>query len=99
MTAPSQQVFCRYESPTQTPAVAQLQQTSGEIWGYPASNSTIPCVKAYPWPLPPGQKGIEFTTPVPPDVGSSTPIEARWYPHTPGVIVRSGYVAIPATVI
>jgi len=50
------------------------------------ARSVIPSVKAYRGALPAGQPGIEFTTAIAPDPGSSTPYEARWYyPKTPGV--------------
>jgi len=32
--------------------------------GYPARGSDIPSVKAYSGPLPPGARGVQFTTPV-----------------------------------
>ena len=71
--------FHRFQSPPQSAAVARLQQVSGEIWGGPARWSNIPSVKAYVGSLPPGAKGVEFTTTVAPDPTSSTPLEARWY--------------------
>jgi len=97
-------VYCRYESPTQTKQIAQLQVQSGEIWGSgkgPPNTNNVPSVKAYVGPLPPNQRGIEFTTPIPPDRKSSSPKEARWYhPQTPGVILnRQGYAVIPANVL
>ena len=95
--------FHRLETSTQTPAVALLQVTSQEIWGTPARGSDIPSVKAYRNSLPAGQRGIEFMTPVHPQKGSGTPYETRWYyPHTPGVLLRTrngiDYAAIPAAV-
>ena len=53
-----------------------------EMWGAPARNtsqSDLPCVKAYRNSLPVGQRGVEFETPISPQRGSGTPIEARWY--------------------
>lgn len=97
----AQQVYHRVETPTfQTPAVARMQAQSGEVWGQPARWSSIPSVKAYFGPLPNGQRGIEFTTPVPHDPRYSYPFEARWYyPHTPGVTLNNqGFAVIPATV-
>lgn len=96
--------FHRLESPTQTAATARLQAASGEIWGAPARlNGLFPCVKAYRGPLPPATRGIEFTTTVAPDMGSSTPIEFRWYyPQNPRVELRVSagidYACIPAQV-
>jgi hypothetical protein len=95
--------FHRLESPTQTVADAARQETSKELWGRPASNtaqSDIPAVKAYRNNLPPGQRGVEFDTPVLPAKGSGTPLEARWYlGFTPGVLHRNkagtDYAAIP----
>lgn len=96
--------YHRRESPTQTAAHARLQVASGEVWGRPARGSQIPSVKAYVGSLPGGQRGIEFHTEVPPDPGSSTPFEVRWYyPQTPGVALRSGnphdYAVVKATII
>lgn len=83
--------FHRVESPSQTVEDARLQARSGEVWGTPARPSGLfPCVKAYPGELAILRRGIEFTTPVQPDLQSSTPIEFRWYyPQTPGVELRS----------
>lgn len=66
----SVKVYHRLASRTQTPHDAAMQETSGEIWGRAPRDSDIPKVKAYPGPLPPGAKGIEFTTDVEPDHGS-----------------------------
>jgi hypothetical protein len=64
-----------------------------ELWGKPARNtsqSDLPCVKAYRNSLPAGQRGVEFDTPVVPERGSGTPIEARWYLNiTAGVEQRT----------
>ena len=86
---------------TQTPAIAQLQKTSGEIWGAPRKGGTLPSVKAYYGSLPSNEKGIEFVTPVPCDPKYSSPVEAHWYhPHTLGVQLNSkGFAFIPATVV
>ncbi len=96
--------FHRLETSTQTTAHAVLQVSSGEIWGLPARGSNIPSVKAYRNALPTGQRGIEFTTPVVPHIGSGTPYEARWYyPHTPGVQQKTknlqDYAVITAAVL
>lgn len=45
-----------------------------------------PSVDAYLGPLPPGARGIEFTTDVPPDAGAQ-PGYARWTGPRSGVIV------------
>jgi hypothetical protein len=80
-------IFCRWESSTQTPAIAVLQVRSGEIWGRAPKNGLCPTVQAYPWRLN-GHRGIEFTTQIPPH-SMSAPHEARWYlGFTPGVELR-----------
>ena len=96
--------FHRLETSTQTPADAQLQIKSGEIWGKEARGSNLPCVKAYRNQLPATEKGVEFTTPLPPQRGSGSPIEARWYyGFTPGVVLKQDsnnvdYAVIPAKI-
>ena len=74
--------------------------------GTSGPGSSIPSVKAYRGAMPPGRRGVEFTTPIAPHRGAGTPYEARWYypPHTPGVLARRNaagedFAAIPATVI
>lgn len=78
-------VYHRLESPTQTEAVAQLQQASGQVWGRAANTSTFPTVKAYRGPLPSNKRGIEFETDIPPTKGAGNPYEADWYPCLPGI--------------
>jgi hypothetical protein len=95
--------FHRLEATYQTIADAIEQVRSGEIWGRPARGSNIPCVNAYRNQLSSGRRGIQFTTPVRPHLGSGSPYEARWYhPHTPGVALRQknneDFAAIPASV-
>ncbi|NJM76075.1 MAG: hypothetical protein HC852_10125 [Acaryochloridaceae cyanobacterium RU_4_10] len=66
-------IYHRLESPTQTPAIAQLQKKSMELWGSPPHNtyqSDIPKVKAYEGSLPKRARGIEFTTDIEPDSGT-----------------------------
>lgn len=85
-----QDPFHRVENPTtQTKAIAKLQETSREIWGLPARGSGQPSVKAYPGPLTATKgPGIEFTTGIEPNPGSS-PNQAMWYwEWTPGVQLR-----------
>jgi hypothetical protein len=85
-----QDPFHRVENPTtQTRAIAELQETSREIWGLPARGSGQPSVKAYPGPLTEEKgRGIEFTTDIKPQPGSA-PNEARWYwEWCPGVQLR-----------
>lgn len=96
--------FHRVASPTQTSATAKRQVASGEIWGRAARGGLFPCVKAYPNGIPPGRRGVEFTTGVAPDPHSSAPHEWRWYyPHTAGVQLRTvgldDFAAISATVV
>jgi hypothetical protein len=67
---------------SQTVDDAKKQEASMEMWGAPARNtsqSDLPSVKAYRNSLPAGQRGVQFDTPVAPERGSGTPIEARWY--------------------
>jgi hypothetical protein len=55
-----------------------------------AANQGGLVVKAYRSSLPPGQRGVEFDTPIAPARGSGTPLEARWYlGFTPGVLRRT----------
>jgi hypothetical protein len=94
-------IFCRWESTTQTPAIAVLQVRSGEIWGRTSRYGDCPAVKAYPWRLD-GRRGIEFTTPIQPH-SMSAPHEARWYLGlTPEVELRQkageNYACIKAMV-
>lgn len=96
--------FHRLETPTQTTADALKQVASGEIWGKPARWSDIPSVKAYRGTVPPGDRGIEFTTGVRAEKGSGSRLEAKWYyPQTEGTMLRQNQdgddcAAIPATV-
>ncbi len=95
--------FHRVETPIQTPELALLQVSSGEIWGREPYGSNMLVVQAYRNELPPEKRGIQFTTPVTPQPGSGTPYEARWYyPLTTGVLLRRKeaveYAAIPAKV-
>lgn len=83
-TAP---VYHRRESPTQTPAVAREQTRLGEIWGYPSRWSHLPKVKAHAGPLPPGKRGIEFTTDLPPDDGGA-PGRPEWSGVRPGIMIE-----------
>ena len=77
-------IFCRWESSTQTPAIAVLQVRSGEIRGKTPKDGLYPTVQAYPWRLD-GRRGIECTTQIQPQ-SMSAPHEARWYLGlTPGV--------------
>jgi RHS repeat-associated protein len=96
------QIYHRLESPTQTPADARRQERTGVIGGYAARGSAIPTVKAYNGPLPPGARGLEFSTTVPPAPGS-VPGQPKWYPGQPGVGVIPGekgpMAAIPATIL
>jgi hypothetical protein len=96
---PSETLYHRLESPTQTAAVAQLQVSSMEIWGTGVRPAGIPSVKAYRNALPPS-RGVEFSTLVLPRRGSGTPFEARRYQSDPGVMPRpNNYVAIAITYI
>jgi hypothetical protein len=79
--------------------VANIAAT-GELRGSPPRNfyqSDIPAVKAYEGPLPAGQKGFEFTTPVAPDTGSA-PGRAIWSTQNPAVREVDGQAVISCTV-
>ena len=94
--------FHRLESPTQTPATAALQEANEEMWGATARGGLNPTVKAYQGPLPPGARGVEFTTPVrPSDVGLGRPGDiAIWRRGSPGVVdVDDDFVKIACTVV
>jgi hypothetical protein len=94
--------FCRWESISQTAAIALIQVASREIWGDTPRGGLEPTVQAYPWALASNRRGIEFTTPISPHPMSS-PLEARWYlTLTPGVVRRrkdgKDYASIRATI-
>ncbi|MGD0073155.1 MAG: hypothetical protein ABSD31_02300 [Candidatus Binataceae bacterium] len=98
----SQTLYRRHENTTtQTPAVAQLQLKSGEIWGSPGRWGVYPCVRAYFGQLASGQKGVEFATVIPHDPKYSSPWEAHWvHPYTSGVLLNSqGFAVIAAKIV
>jgi|GEM_PF-1129204 len=80
--------FHRLESRTQTASDAAAIQKSGELFGTPPQGSGIPTVQAYNGPLPPGQKGIEFTTTAQGSPANIQGTETRFRPGDPGVSVR-----------
>ncbi len=84
--------------PNQTPEVAAMQQASGEIWGQEGRLGSMAQVRAFRGALPEDARGIEFTTPIPPEAGQIP--WARWYPgRQPGVFVNDkGYAVLPVTV-
>jgi hypothetical protein len=90
-------IYHRLETPTQTPEDAAKQEASGEIWGRPARGGAFPKVKAYTGPLPPGARGIEFTTDVPPDA-NCPPHVPTWRGEREGVICEGDYAKIKARV-
>jgi len=95
-------VYHRKQSPSQSPSVAAEQQRTGEIWGScnrAASGGESPflSVDAYVGPLGEGEKGIEFTTDVPPD-RNTPPHHARWTGPRDGVIVEGPYAKIKVKV-
>ena len=90
--------YHRVESPTQTAADALTQQKTSELWGFPARGSDIPKVKAYTGPLPPGVRGIEFTTTVEPDT-SCPPGYAYWSGPRAGVIVDGNRAKIHVEIV
>lgn len=85
--------FHRLQSPTQSDDVAALQVASREMWGRPRQYSDIPQVQAYTGTLPDKALGLEFTTTVPPDVGTA-PGHARWTGPRQGVTVQDGFAKI-----
>lgn len=84
--------YHRRESRSQTSEDAEMQVTSGEIWGRAPRNfyqSDFLVVKAYRGRLKEGERGINFTTDITPERGSGSLNEARWYyPVTPGAELR-----------
>ena len=95
MLVPSQNVR------TQPPGVPALQEANGERWGATAQGGLGPSVKAYQGPLPPGARGIEFTTTVKPsDIGLGRPGHiATWRRGSPGAVdVNDDFVKIACTV-
>lgn len=89
--------YHRLESPTQTTADAAKQASTAEIWGYPSVWSDILKVKAYTGPLPPGKRGVEFRTVVPPDRGGA-PGRPEWWCPRNGVRVERGVATVARTV-
>jgi hypothetical protein len=81
----SRPLYHRIETTTQPANIVSIQRKSGRIRGYPALGSLIPKVKAYEGPLPAGQKGIEFTTDVPPDDGGA-PGRPTWSGARQGIM-------------
>jgi hypothetical protein len=71
------EIYHRKQTRTQTPEVAHLQEISREIWGGSPWGSDTPTVQAYWGSLPPGERGVEFVTDIPPDRGSP-PSYAYW---------------------
>lgn len=89
--------YHRLELPTHTPDDAARQQTSGELRGHPSMGSFIPNVKAYRGRLPEGTRGIEFTTAVPPDLGSARN-RVDWLGQRTGVRVEGDIAKIDVVV-
>ena len=92
-TAGNERIYHRLESPSQTPEDTIRQARSGAIWGRAARGANVPTVKAYTGPLPPGRRGIEFTTSVPVDYGCA-PGRAEWSGPRPGVIIDGEFAKI-----
>jgi hypothetical protein len=83
-----------------SPEIVEKIKESGELWGRPPRNtfaSEIPKAKAYDGSLPSDAKGIEFTTTVPPDVGSG-PGKPTWSGARPGVTTADDFAKIPVQV-
>lgn len=60
--------YYRLASPTQTRDDARLQVESGELWGRTPRLGIYPRVEAFEGPLPEDAEGIEFLTPLEPDL-------------------------------
>jgi hypothetical protein len=90
-------LYYRLESPTQTPEIARQQELSGEIWGRPPQQSTIPAVQAYVGPLPSGARGVEFHTDTPQDP-MCPPRVAYWRGPRKGVRVEDSFAKITVVV-
>jgi RHS repeat-associated protein len=94
--------FHRRFSPSHTGEVAEMMQTSGELWGQGARQAGggrgIPAAKAFEGPLPEGALGTEFMTLVKPTPGSPLG-QAKWGRGTPGVeAIDIDWVKIPIEV-
>ncbi len=89
--------FYRAESTTQTTEDARRQQETGELWGKTPPWSHFPQVKAFVGELPEDQRGIQFTTDVPPD-SHCPPGKAFWSGPRQGVVVQDGCAKIKITV-
>ena len=92
-------VFHRRNDPIEN--IEKIKE-SGELRGNPPTNvfaSDIPKVQAFDGPLPPGQKGFEFTTPSIPDKGS-VPGRPDFSGNgfNPTVETRNGQAVIKCTV-
>ncbi len=79
-------------------AVARSQEESGEIWGYPVRGGIRPRVRAWSGALPPGKRGIEFTTDVLPDPGGA-PGRPEWSGPRPGVRIEADAAGDPVAKI
>jgi hypothetical protein len=93
--------YHRLVSPSQTIDDIEKQVQSLEIWGRPARNlyqSDIPKVKAFIGKLSPNQRGVEFTTDIPPDP-NTPPNWATWSGNRPGVITENGYAKLKVLTI
>ena len=95
---PSQIVYHRILSGTQTQADLDLQEQSRELWGQAHQGGLFPSAKAYVGPLPAGKIGIEFTTDLQPSAGG-LPKEARWRNPPATDAPREGFVRIPITIL
>jgi RHS repeat-associated protein len=95
------QTYHRLASETQTAEDVEKQVSSGMICGAGRRQagggvSPIPSVKAYPGPLPPGQKGVEFQTKICPS--SASPSVVYWHLGSPGVVPVGELACIPVKI-
>jgi hypothetical protein len=93
--------YVRRESSSQTPAIAKKQEESGEIWGGVNRNIWVtdrPSVNAYVGLLTERERGVEFTTPIPPDP-LQPPGRARWTGPREGVRIEDDFAKLEATIV
>lgn len=107
MRAPHETYHRLANNNTQTKAVADMQIATGTMCGTGSRQagggfSPIPSAKAFFGPLPATERGIEFTTNIPPT--SKVTLQGMpcyWHEGTQGVRLHpddSDYVCIPVTV-
>jgi hypothetical protein len=90
--------YHRFQTRKQTAALALVQQAEGRVCGKPPNWGGAPSVKAYPGPLAPRERGVEFSTDLQPSF-SSTPYVIYWREGDLAVTIRGeDMVCIPVVV-